>query len=201
MKDDRNLQSVLQDQHEQGYSEIFRRIDSLLELPEVVLVAIDGNCGAGKSTLASLINNVYDSNIFHMDDFFLQPYQKTDERLEEVGGNVDYVRFHQEVISGIQSKCKFSYQIYDCKDRSLSKTVLVTPKKLNIIEGAYSMHPTLIDNYKLKIFLQIDPQEQRLRILRRNGISLQQRFLNEWIPLENQYFDEMKIREQSDLVY
>ena len=35
-----------------------------------VNVAVDGNSGAGKSTLADLIGDVYDCNVFHMDDFF-----------------------------------------------------------------------------------------------------------------------------------
>ena len=62
------------------------------------------------------------------------------------------------------------------------------------------MHPTLIDNYDLKIFLTIDEKEQSKRILKRNGTAMQKRFLNQWIPLENRYFDKMKIKEQSDLI-
>lgn len=33
----------------------------------------------------------------HMDDFYLQGRQRTYERLNEVGGNVDYERFAKEV--------------------------------------------------------------------------------------------------------
>ena len=50
-----------------------------------MVVAIDGNSGAGKSTLAALIADVYDCNLFHMDDFFLRPEQRTEERLKETG--------------------------------------------------------------------------------------------------------------------
>ncbi|MDK2902990.1 hypothetical protein [Mahella sp.] len=183
------------------FFEIFCRIDSLMESHDTVNVAIDGNSGAGKSTLASLISSVYDCNIFHMDDFFLTPELKTEERLKEVGGNVDYVRFKQEVINGLHSKREFQYNIYDCKQKAFRQSVSVIPKKLNIIEGSYSMHPTLINNYDLKIFLYIDEKEQSLRILKRNGASMLKRFLYEWIPLENRYFKELNIREQSDLIF
>lgn len=183
------------------FFEVFRRLDALFKSKDTLNVAIDGNSGAGKSTLALLINSVYEGNIFHMDDFFLTPEQKTPERLNEVGGNVDYVRFKQEVITGLHSGRQFQYRTYDCTKTSFGQLKAVTPKKLNIIEGSYSMHPTLISNYDLKIFLQIGEKEQSLRILKRNGALMHKRFINEWIPMENRYFKEMRIQEQSDLVY
>lgn len=185
----------------QHYFEIFRRIDSLIKSHESIQVAIDGNSGAGKSTLAALIGGVYDCNIFHMDHFFLRPELKTKERLEEIGGNIDYIRFRQEVAAGLQKGCKFKYRIYDCKKMSMDRYISVLPKKLNIIEGVYSMHPVLIGNYDLKIFLSLDEKEQYLRILKRDGAIMQKQFLSKWIPLENQYFKQMRIEEKSDLVF
>ena len=183
------------------YFDVLCKIDSLLKIQKSVNVAIDGNSGAGKSTLAALISHIYDCNVFHMDDFFLRPELKTENRLKEIGGNVDYVRFRDEVIKGLQSRTKFQYQVYSCKKMALGEFVSVNPKRLNIIEGSYSMHPTLIDKYDLKIFLHIDEKEQNLRILKRNGADMHKRFVTEWIPMENQYFEIMKIREHSDLVF
>lgn len=183
------------------FFKIFCKIDLLMKSKYTVNVAIDGSSSAGKTSLASLISNVYDCNVFHMDDFFLTPELKTEERLKEVGGNVDYARFKQEVIDGLNSGCKFQYRIYDCKQMDFAKAISVTPKKLNIIEGAYSMHPALINNYALKIFLHIDEKEQSSRILKRNGAAMLKRFLSEWIPLENRYFEEFKIQKQSDLIF
>lgn len=183
------------------FFEVFCRIDSLIKAKDRINVAIDGNSGSGKSSLALLIGNIYECNIFHMDDFFLTPELRTKERLEEIGGNVDYVRFKKEVIEGIKSASEFQYQKYDCKQMILGQPISVKSRKLNIIEGSYSMHPSLIKNYDLKIFLHIDKKEQYSRILKRNGAFMLKRFLNEWIPLENRYFKELKIKEQSDLVY
>lgn len=179
---------------------ILHRIDSLLKANSIVIVAIDGKSGSGKTTLAEEIGKLYDANIFHMDDFFLRPELKTEERLKEIGGNVDYIRFKEEVINGLLSRSDFKYQVYDCKKMALTDYIYVKPKKLNIIEGSYSMHPTLIDNYHLKVFLDIDDETQRKRILKRNGEIAYKRFINEWIPKENQYFEEMKIREKCDFI-
>ncbi|HHW30816.1 MAG TPA: hypothetical protein GXX20_03950 [Clostridiaceae bacterium] len=183
------------------FYEVFCRIDSLLKSKDMVIIAIDGNCAAGKSTLAALLADVYECNLFHMDDFFLTPELRTEERLKEIGGNVDYVRFKEEVMDGINSRCRFQYRKYDCRQMAFGEPVLVTPKKLNIIEGSYSMHPTLIGNYDLKIFLHIDEKEQKSRIINRNGAFMLKKFLDLWIPLENLYFKELNIKGQSDLVY
>lgn len=183
------------------YFELFCRIDSLLEARDSVCVAIDGNSGSGKSSLSTLIREIYDCNVFHMDDFFLTSELRTEERLKEVGGNVDYVRFKQEVIYGLISERAFQYRKYDCSKMDFEQPVTVTPKRLNIIEGCYSMHPTLIDFYDLKVFLGVDKEEQSDRILKRNGPLMHKRFLTEWIPLEDEYFEKMKIPEKCDLVF
>ena len=182
------------------YLDIFAKIDKLMSENQLVKIAIDGNSGSGKSTLSSIISLVYDCNVFHMDDFFLRPEMKTKERLNEIGGNVDYERFLMEVILGLESGKPFEYTPYDCKQQALIEPVKVIPKKLNVIEGSYSMHPTLIQYYDLKVFMQIDENTQAIRILKRNGPFLQKRFLKEWIPLENIYFREMKIKDKCDIV-
>ena len=43
------------------------------------------------------IKAYFDCHIFHMDDFYLQKYQRTQERYNEPGGNVDRERFKKEV--------------------------------------------------------------------------------------------------------
>lgn len=194
------------------YFEVFCRIDALLdkkkkqleynagETAHSVNVAIEGNCGAGKTSLASLLEEIYDCNVFHMDHFFLTPELRTEERLKEAGGNVDYVRFKNEVINGLDSGKEFSYRIYDCSTCSMDQTVDVKPKMLNIIEGSYCMHPTLAESYDLKIFLRIGQEEQSRRILERNGPFMHERFISQWIPLENRYFSEFDIVSKCDIV-
>ena len=186
--------------HKVNYSEVFSEIDTLLGQGKEVTVAIDGSSGSGKSTLAKALSSTYDCNVFHMDDFFLRPEQRTEERMKQPGGNIDYERFKSEVLDNLKKGSEFEYQIYDCSVGRLTDFVMVYPKKLNIVEGVYSMHPTLCDAYDLKIFLKIDAEAQRKRILLRGGEYMLQRFLYEWIPLENEYFSKMKIAERCDLV-
>ena len=187
-----------------GYRDFFQlfcRIDNLLKSQAFVQVAIDGNCGAGKSTLAALIHSVYKCNVFHLDDYFPPPELKTEERYREAGANVDYVRFREEIIVGLKGRQAFQYRPYNCVVQAMEEPRVVEPTQLNIIEGAYSMHPTLISSYDLKVFLTVEPLEQSRRILDRNGPELHKRFIGEWIPLEERYFRELKIKEKCDLIF
>ena len=174
-------------------------IQQLLSEKETVIVAIDGNCTSGKTTLANQLAANYDCNIFHMDDFFLRPEQRTTERFSEVGGNVDYERFNEEVLLPLKSGATFSYRPFSCSTFTLSNSVSVQPKKLNIIEGTYSLHPYFGESYDLKILLTITPELQRQRIMERPAF-LHKRFFEAWIPMENRYFEGFAISEKCDIV-
>ena len=166
-----------------------KQIDVLLKQKDSVLVAIDGPCTSGKTTLAAQLAESYDCNIFHMDDFFLRPEQRTPERFAEVGGNVDYERFDKEVLVPLKAGTPFSYRPFDCGSFALAQPVEVMPKKLTIVEGTYSLHPYFGAPYDLKLLLSVSPELQRQRILERPAF-LHQRFFEQWIPMENRYFAE-----------
>jgi uridine kinase len=117
--------------------------------------------------------------------------QRTPERFAQVGGNVDYERFYDEVLLPLKSGEAFSYRPFDCGSFTLAESVAVTPKKLNIVEGTYSRHPYFGDPYDLKILLTVDEETQRQRILKRPAF-LHSRFFEEWIPMENRYFEALQ---------
>ena len=165
------------------------QIGELLAEKDMILVAIDGKCTSGKTTC----------NVFHMDDFFLRPEQRTPERFAEVGGNVDYERFYKEVLLPLKTIQPFSYRPFDCKTFTLSEPVAVAPKRLNIVEGSYSHHPYFGNPYDLKILLTVDEETQRQRILERPAF-LHKRFFEEWIPMENRYFDGFAIPSEADFI-
>ncbi|MBE5868766.1 MAG: phosphoribulokinase [Lachnospiraceae bacterium] len=179
---------------------LFSQIDRMLQMGRVNL-AIEGGSASGKTTLSQLLHEIYDCTVFHMDDFFLRPYQRTAERLAQPGGNVDRERFLQEVLLPLHQKQEVTYHPYDCHTRSLLSPITVMPTELTVIEGAYSMHPDLANYYNLSVFLDISPQLQEQRIQKRNSPEMAKRFLEEWIPLEQQYFRAMQIKNCCDLIF
>lgn len=168
---------------------------------EPFLAAIDGRCAAGKTTLASLLKDKINCNVIHMDHFFLRAEQRTKERLQEPGGNVDYERVKEEVLVPLSHGQAFAYQPFDCKSMELSAPIKIESAAVTIIEGSYSCHPVLWDFYDLRIFLNISPEEQLKRIKSRNGIVAAKVFAGKWIPLEEKYFMEYNIQQNCDLVF
>lgn len=182
-----------------SFPHICSRIRQLLEQQDSVLVAIDGNSTAGKTTLAGMLAEAFPCNVFHMDEFFLQQHQRTPERLAEAGGNVDYERFQQEVLLPLTQGKAVSYRPFDCQSRSLQPPVTVPRQKLTIVEGTYSCHPFFGKAYDLTIFLSAAPELQRKRVLLRPEFK-HRMFFEVWIPMEQQYFDTFAIQDRCDIV-
>lgn len=164
-----------------------------------LIVAIEGGSASGKTTLANLLHQVYDCTVFHMDDFFLRPEQRTPERLAEIGGNVDRERFLEEVIKPCSEGNNVLYRRFDCNTQSLCEPIVITPDKLTVVEGVYSMHPILASYYNISVFLDIDSAYQSERINKRNTPQIAKRFFDEWIPLELKYFTGMNIKEKCNI--
>lgn len=174
--------------------------DALKSESPVLLVGIDGMCASGKTTLGDYLQELFDCNLFHMDDFFLQKHQRTPERLALTGGNVDYERFWEEVINPLMRKEKILYRPYHCGSGMIRTERVIPFKRLNIIEGSYSLHPYFGAVYGIRIFVEISEALQLERIRARNGEVILERFRSEWIPKENNYFAKYGIREGSLLI-
>ena len=170
---------------------LLETIDGALAAQERVLLAIEGGAAGGKTTLSRELSELYPgSAVFHADDFFLRPEQRTPERFAQPGGNMDRERLEAEVLAPLRRGEAAVYRPFDCGTMTLRPPVTVRPARLNIVEGAYSLHPSLEKYYDLSVFLDVTPETQRRRILSRNGAEWGQRFFERWIPLETAYFQE-----------
>lgn len=185
---------------EQAIEAIAARVFQLLKTQNRVSIAIDGQSASGKSTAAKRLAERLDANVFHMDDFFLQPCMRTPERLATPGGNVDIDRFCRDVLPPLLGGANVSLERYDCHLDELLPPVEIAPRPVSIIEGAYSLHPLLKPHYNLAVFFRIDPALQRTRILARNGQEMLKMFENRWIPLEHRYFEAYSVEQGCDYV-
>lgn len=183
----------------QNVQAVIERIERVYTERERVFVAIDGPCTSGKTTLATVLQRHFGGNVLHMDDFFLRPEQRTPERFAEPGGNVDRERFEDEVLAPLVAGKIAQYRPWDCHTGDFAASHNVEPARLTIVEGSYSMHPALRGYYDLMICLTIDSGEQLRRLEARNPRMLQ-RFIDEWIPLENRYFASTETRTAADMI-
>lgn len=175
------------------------RVERLLAEGRCAFVAIDGPCASGKTVFAASLHERFGGNVLHMDDFFLRPEQRTPERFAEPGGNVDRERFEAEVLKPLAAGKAVRYRPWDCHTGDFATSRSVEPAALTVVEGSYSMHPALRGYYDLTMCLIVDPSE-RLRCLEARNPRMLQRFIDEWIPLENRYFESTNTQGSADLL-
>ena len=167
--------------------------------PDVRVIAIDGRSASGKTTISVVLAEMVGGEVVHMDDFFLPPSLRTQERLSEAGGNVHRERFIEEVLSSLLRRAPFRYRLFDCSvmDYSGWREVRSYPV---IVEGAYSMHPAFGKYYDLSVFMDISPEEQIWRITMRNGEEKAEAFRTRWIPLEEAYIKAFHPEKNAEII-
>ncbi|MBQ4102584.1 MAG: hypothetical protein IJC85_06865 [Oscillospiraceae bacterium] len=154
------------------------------------ILAIDGRCGAGKTTLAHrLMEEVTASGqrvfVAHTDDYTL-PF---DRRTESVAGHMDFLRLKEELLLPFLETPFFLSRPFDPhKNRFLREEKIPSPHLL-ILEGAYSTHPILRPFLSCSIFLDIASDKQQARLLARNPDRFDV-FCSRWIPAEEAYIKE-----------
>lgn len=179
---------------------LIKSIETVLSRKHNAVIAIDGCCASGKTSLTNQLAERFGLQIIHMDDFFLPADMRTEQRLSQAGGNVHYERFIAEVVTGIKSGKEFEYRVFNCHTGGFSGINTVSPEKPVIVEGAYALHPEIPDIFDLKIFFETDYETQLERILKRNGTEALEAFKAKWIPLENRYFNEFNIKQKCDIL-
>ena len=186
---------------EQVLTRILQKAEGLRAEKAPLLIAIDGRCGSGKTTLGKALAGKLHASLIHMDDFYLRMEQRTEARFQEPGGNVDYERFLTDVLEPLYTGKDFFYRPFDCRIWNLGAPVFVQASPVTVIEGSYACHPSLYKSYSLRIFLNVEKEEQMRRIIKRNGPEKAAEFQNRWIPLEERYFSSFVPEERCQLVF
>lgn len=182
------------------YAPALRAIDrTLRETDGTVVVAVDGRCAAGKTTFAARLAQLFECNVFHMDDYFLPPEKRTPERLSAPGGNVDYERAAQELFAPLSRGEAVTVRPFDCSTGGFRPPVTTLFRRLSIVEGSYALHPALAGYSGLHLFLTCDAAVQLSRLERRETPESLERFREKWIPLEEAYLAGLHISDQCDV--
>lgn len=179
---------------------VLERAAGIMHRPGAHVIAIDGRAASGKTTLSLALGDILGAGVVHMDDFFLPIPLRTAERYAQPGGNVHYERVAEEVLPHLHDSAEFEYRIFDCSCMDYGVMRNVAASEWRIVEGSYSFHPALGNYADLRVFCLISHEEQRARILRRNGERMARMFAERWVPLEEKYFKAFDTRESADIV-
>jgi len=178
---------------------VLREVERLVERDGPAVLAIDGRCGSGKSSLGELLEELYPCTLVHMDDFYMPPEQRMENWMEIPAGNMDLKRFEREVLIPARAGEAILYQPFLCGSGTFASGTVLPRHKLTVVEGSYSHHPQLAGYYDQRVFLTCPKQEQLRRLEEREGDYFP-RFQNIWMPLEERYFQAFEIEENAQLV-
>lgn len=166
-----------------------------------LIVALDGRCACGKTTLAQRLGAHFHAPVFHMDDFYLPFSLRTPQRLALPGGHIDAERFAREVLEPASQGRELTYRPYRAHENAWGEERLIAPGRMYLAEGSYSLLPGLEMYYGYKIFLTHDKETQRARLLLREGEEKLQAFVEHWIAEEEKYFSACDVRSRADAAF
>ena len=165
-----------------------------------LVVALDGRCGSGKTTLASALRAQFPAcSLLHTDDFYLPPAQRVENWQQVPCANMDLDRLRREVLEPACAGLPCLYRGYSCREGAYLPARQLPPQPLVILEGSYSHHPLLTRFETLRVFVTCSKAEQTRRLQAREG-ERYPAFAARWIPLEEGYFAQYGIEAAADFV-
>lgn len=165
-----------------------------------VLLALDGRCGSGKTTMAAALARQFPASItLHTDDFYLPPAARVDGWEKIPCANMDLTRLRDEVLIPACAGQPVPYRAYSCREDAYLPVQQLASQPLVILEGSYSHHPLLAPHEAFRVFVTCSKAEQESRLQAREGEHYPA-FAARWIPLEEAYFAKYNIEEAADFV-
>lgn len=162
-------------------------------------IGIDGNSGAGKTTLAKNLAERINGFVLPLDLFHKRERKEWDLDTD-INDFEDFEKINA-VIKRIKRGKKFElHNVYNHADGTFTRSFMVEPKEFLIIEGLLTMELDL----DFKIFLNIDPE---VALVRGKERDIKERNLTEkqWVIKKYLFHDEYsklipKLKEKADVI-
>jgi uridine kinase len=165
-------------------------LDRKPTLHEGRVIAVDGPAGAGKSTLAAAIFDVFPGcRVVTMDDLY--------------DGWEGLPRLHEQLdglLGPLSQGVPGSYRRYDWTEGRYAETVVVDPVDLLVLEGVGAGSLRHADLITVLVWVNAREEVALARALARDGAEVEQR-LRQWQEDEADHFARERTRERADLVH
>ena len=163
-------------------------IDLLNEKNNRYIVSLEGRCASGKTTLSKELKNI---TLIHVDDFF---DEKGLERL-----NYKDLKNLLEKIKNANIGDKITYKAFNCRNWSYYEKEIVVSKVV-VVEGVYSYSEEIRSYFDKLVFSVISKEEQLNRLQKRESEKYLQKYLNIWIPREEEYYKTFDFVSNADIL-
>lgn len=169
--------------------------------PTARLIAIDGPGGSGKSTLARMLatDDGEGTVIVEMDDFH-RPVPRRRRPPAAPGDDYALDRLAAQVLAPLRAGEPARYQRYDWDADAMAEWRIVPATARVIVEGVYSTSLTLRGCFDLRIWIDAPYRVRLARGLARDGEPMRGRWVDEWMPAEEEYVRLQAPQAAADLV-
>jgi uridine kinase len=153
--------------------------------PGVLVLAIDGHGGSGKTTIANQVAGLTGAALVHTDDFFAES-APTPGIQRPMASYYDWRRLREQALLPLRALRRASFRRvnWDTGGGS-SGPVTVDPADLIVVEGVFSAAPELADQVDRAVFVDT-PEPERLRRVR--GRIAPEDWDEGWLRAEHEYF-------------
>jgi uridine kinase len=177
--------------------------------PGVLVVAIDGHGGAGKSTIAAAVAEATGAALVHTDDFFQPPPTLATTSGPKTAGSppparpalaqyYDWRRIRAQALDPLKAGRRATFRRFDWeRGRGLDRSVTVEPAALIVLEGVLAAAPELSDLVDQSVLVDT-PEPERLRRLRARLTP--EEWDPDWLIAEQVYFDGFRPPSSFDLI-
>lgn len=177
------------------------------------MIGIDGNGGAGKTTLAKKIqkeNPEYQIHIFHLDDFITPRKVRYNHRYEQwycyYFLQWQYGPLIEKVLLPLSQgkEVHTSLAFYDKEhDTYFEKQVDIETSDIVIVEGVFLQRKELSEFFDYIIYIDISQEKQLERVVQRDTYigekdEILRKYLERYIPAEKYYMDEYQPKDKAD---
>lgn len=167
----------------------------------VLVVAIDGQGAAGKSTVAARIADAVGAGLVHTDDFFQQLHPSAAGRppvCQPLSQYYDWRRIRAQALGPLRARRRAAFRRFDwSRGAGLDGVVMVPPADLILLEGVFSAAPELSDLVDRSVFVDTSEHE-RLRRLRAQVTP--EDWDADWLIAQESYFRLIRPAASFDLI-
>jgi uridine kinase len=151
----------------------------------VLVIAIDGHGGSGKTTIAAAVAGATGAALVHTDDFFTDAVFAPGAQ-QPMQSYYDWRRLRGQALLPLRARRCASFRRFDWEaGAGLDGTVTVDPAGLIVVEGVFSAAPQLAGEVDRAVFVDT-PEPERLRRLR--GRITPEEWDDDWLRAERAYF-------------
>lgn len=183
------------------FDDLVKSIEQQLANKTLVVVGISGFGGAGKTTLANKLRDYFeisDGQVVRLDNIFAEDHQN-----KPIFEDYDWPVI-TSLLKSLTSSSRLAYNGRGFKGERMDFDDPMP--RVVIIEGVRLFRPEVMPYFDIAVWIDIDPEEATRRGETRDREAGAdeghiERWRNEWLPKDQEYFDRYRPQEQATHLY